>query len=284
MQRFFWGGGSVAWHPENGCEGDYHKFLTIKNYIETTFNDYSWQGNRGAVGKQGLPGEPGAQVRQDSDFYLTRRIGHSWLGWLSLSINRCIIFLQGQIGPRGENGEYGLTGEMVSSRKSVPCTFWGCSPYFIKNVFQALQIDPLRLYYSCTSHWFVTSLYIRYGKTGHKNVQLVSQHCCKLSWKAMLLVYQPRLKPVLQQISWLLQVSKSVSIVYFLYPYFTSSGDCTALQNQDKVVSSNYLSTTLNYTLFFFKGQTGPRGNRGVSGSQGSMVSRLSRKQLPQRG
>ena len=45
--------------------------------METTFNDYSRQGNRGAVGKQGLPGEPGAQVRKDSDFYLTRWIGHS---------------------------------------------------------------------------------------------------------------------------------------------------------------------------------------------------------------
>ena len=102
----------------------------------------------------------------------------------------------------------------------------------------------------------------------------------------MLRVYQPRIKPVLQQISWLFQVSKSVSvtIVYFLYPYFRSSGDCTALQNQDKVVSSNYLSTTLNYNLFFFKGETGPRGNRGVSGSQGSMVSRLCRKQLPEGG
>ena len=99
----------------------------------------------------------------------------------------------------------------------------------------------------------------------------------------MLRVYQPRIKPVLQEISWLLQVSKSVSIVYFLYPYFTSPGDCTALQNQDNVVSSDYLSTALNYTLFFFKGHTGPRGNRGGSGSQGSMVSRLSRKQLPER-
>ena len=97
----------------------------------------------------------------------------------------------------------------------------------------------------------------------------------------MLRVYQPRVKPVLQQISCLLQVSKSVSIVYFLYPYFTSSGDFTALQSQDYVVSSDYRSAALNYTLFFFKGQTGPRGNRGVSGGQGSMVSR---EQLPERG
>ena len=97
----------------------------------------------------------------------------------------------------------------------------------------------------------------------------------------MLRVYQPRIKPVLQQISWLLQVSKCRSIVYFLYPYFTSSGDFTALQNQDNVVSSDYRSAALNYTLFFFKGQTGPRGNRGVSGGQGSMVSR---EQLPERG
>ena len=75
------------------------------------------------MGKQGLPGEPGAQVRQDSDFYLTRRIGHSLLGWVYLSINWCMIFLQGQRGPRGENGEFGLTGEMVSNKKSVPCPF-----------------------------------------------------------------------------------------------------------------------------------------------------------------
>ena len=59
---------------------------------------------------------------------------------------------------------------------------------------------------------------------------------------------------------------------------FTSYGDCTALQNQDNTVPSDCLSTALNYTLFFFKGQTGPRGNRGVSGGQGSMVSR---EQLP---
>lgn len=52
----------------------------------------------------------------------------------------------------------------------------------------------------------------------------------------------------------------------------------------DKVVWSEYLSTALNHTLLFFKGQTGPRGNRGESGGQGSMVSRLSRKQLPQQG
>ena len=75
------------------------------------------------MGKQGLPGEPGAQVRQDSDFYLTRRIGHFWLGRVLLSINRSIILLQGQIGPRGENGEYGLTGEMVGNKKSVTCPF-----------------------------------------------------------------------------------------------------------------------------------------------------------------
>ena len=118
---------------------------------------------------------------------------------------------------------------------------------------------------------------------GNKNVQRVSQHCCKLRSKAMLRVYQPRIKPVLQQISWLLQVSKSVSvsIVYFLYPYFTSSGDFTALQNQDNVVSSDYRSAALNYTLFFFKGETGPRGNRGESGGRGSMVSR---RHLPKQG
>ena len=110
--------------------------------METTFNDYSLQGNRGTVGKQGLPGEPGAQVRQNSDFYLTCRIGHSQGGYPALSINRFVILLQGQIGPRGENGEFGLTGEMVSSRQIAPSTFLGCSPYFIKNVFQALQIDP----------------------------------------------------------------------------------------------------------------------------------------------
>ena len=33
--------------------------------------------------------------------------------------------------------------------------------------------------------------YFRYGKTGDKNVQLVLQHCCKTSWKAMLRVLPP---------------------------------------------------------------------------------------------
>ena len=41
------------------------QIATTQNYMKTTLNDYSYyslQGNRGAVGKQGLPGEPGAQV------------------------------------------------------------------------------------------------------------------------------------------------------------------------------------------------------------------------------
>ena len=36
------------------------------------------------------------------------------------------------------------------------------------------------------------------GQTGSKNVQLVLQHCCKESWKVMLRVLPPTLKPVLQ--------------------------------------------------------------------------------------
>ena len=196
--------------------------LTIKNYMETTFNDYSWQGNRGAVGKQGLSGEPGAQVRQDSDFYLTRRISHFWLGRVLLSINRSVILLQGQIGPRGENGEYGLTGEMVSSRQIVPCTFLGCSPYFIKNVFQALQIDPLRLYYCCTSHWFVTSFHIRHGKT----CILFCNTAAKRIEKRYCAFYLSWINPVLQQIR-LLQVASMLTSDWIeLYGGHAIHGSC----------------------------------------------------------
>ena len=96
-------------------------------------------------------------------------------------------------------------------------------------------------------------------------IQLFLQKCYKTSCTLLLPFYR----------------TFSISIVYFLYFFVTSSGDCTALQNQDNVVSSDCLSTALNYTLFFFKGQTGPRGNRGVSGGQGSMVSK---EQRPERG
>ena len=38
------------------------------------------------------------------------------------------------------------------------------------------------------------------GKSGNKTVQLVLQHCCKTSWKAMLLVLLASFKPIFQQI------------------------------------------------------------------------------------
>ena len=41
---------------------------------------------------------------------------------------------------------------------------------------------------------------LSYGKTGNKNEQLVLEHCFKTRWKAMLRVYHPRIKLVLQQI------------------------------------------------------------------------------------
>ena len=38
------------------------------------------------------------------------------------------------------------------------------------------------------------------GKTGYKNVHLVSKHCYKTSWKATLRVVQPTFKPFSYQI------------------------------------------------------------------------------------
>ena len=49
-------------------------------------------------------------------------------------------------------------------------------------------------------HLFHMPTRIVYGKTGsNKNVQLVSQHCCKMSRKAMLRVLHPCLNPDLLQ-------------------------------------------------------------------------------------
>ena len=55
--------------------------------------------------------------------------------------------------------------------------------------------------------WFTTKIPSSYSKVGDKNVQLVLQHCCKMSWIAMLCVLPPSFKPVLEQIR-LLQVAR----------------------------------------------------------------------------
>ena len=52
------------------------------------------------------------------------------------------------------------------------------------------------------------NLFLSARKTGNMNVQLVLQHCCKTSWKAMLRVLLASFELVLQQIR-LLQIAKS---------------------------------------------------------------------------
>ena len=52
--------------------------------------------------------------------------------------------------------------------------------------------------------------------------QLVWQHCCKKSWKAMLLVLPSTFKPILQQIR-LLQVAKSYCRKWTVVPLFATN-------------------------------------------------------------